>query len=210
MDKTKKRIYKSYTSWVVENKMRPEFIEAFVIEADVSEETFYKHFDSFESLERSFWKDLFIEAVSRTSNQSEFVTYSVNEKLLGFYYTWIEVMQEFRDFIVYSLNELSFHEIYPSEFESLKKYFEEVVGQLIAEGTATGEIAQRPWITDKYKHLLWSQPVVIIRFWSKDKSENFSATDALIEKTVNFSFDLMRSNSLDSFADLAKFHFQHR
>jgi hypothetical protein len=210
MDKTKKRIYSAYAAWVTENEKRPEFIEAFAIEADVKEETFKKYFDSFQSLEKSFWKDLFKEAVIQTSNQSEFTAYSVNEKLLGFYFTWMEVMKEYRDFVVYSLNELSFHEIYPTEFESLKKYFEEVVGQLIAEGIDTGEIATRPWITDKYQHLLWSQPVMIVKFWAKDTSENFSGTDALIEKTVNFSFDLMRSNSLDSFVDLAKFHLQHR
>jgi hypothetical protein len=210
MDKEKERIYNAYVSWVTENKSRPEFIEAFVIEADLKEETFIKYFDSFQSLEKSFWKDLFMEAVAQTSNQSEFAGYSVNEKLLGFYFTWMEVMKEYRDFVVFTLKRLSFHEIYPSEFELLKKYFEEVVGQLIEEGIATGEIANRPWITDKYQHLIWSQPVMIVRFWAKDTSENFSATDALIEKTVNFSFDLMRSNSLDSFVDLAKFHFQHR
>ena len=43
----------------------------------------------------------------------------------------------------------------------------------------------------------------------KDKSKNFEDTDALIEKTVNFSFDVMRSNGIDSFFDLAKFHIQH-
>jgi len=210
MDKTKARIYKAYAAWVTENKMRPEFIEAFVIEADIKETVFRQHFDSFKSLESSFWKDLFTEAVMLTSNQSEYADYSVNEKLLGFYYTWMEVLKEYREFIVFSLNNLRVHEIYPSEFELLKKYFEEIVGQLIAEGVASGEIADRPWISDRYKHLLWSQPVMILRFWAKDSSENFSATDALIEKTVNFSFDLMRSNSLDSFVDLAKFHFQHR
>ncbi|MDZ7608122.1 MAG: TetR family transcriptional regulator C-terminal domain-containing protein [Cyclobacteriaceae bacterium] len=210
MDKTKKKIYNAYTTWVVENKKRPEFIEAFVIEAAISEETFLKYFDSFKSLEKSFWKELFTEAVTKTSLQSEFAEYSVNEKLLGFYFTWIETMKEYRDFVVFTLNKLSFYELYPSEFESLKKYFEEVVRQLVAEGIASGEIANRPWIADKYQHLLWSQPVMILRFWVKDTSENLSGTDALIEKTVNFSFDLMRSNSLDSFVDLAKFHIQHR
>jgi len=210
MNKSKKGIYRAYATWVTENKKRPEFIEAFVIEADIKEETFNKHFDSFKTLEKSFWKDLFMDAVTQTSNQNEFAEYSVNEKLLGFYYTWMEVLKEYRDFVVFSLNNLNFYEIYPSEFESLKIYFEDVVGQLIADGIASGEIADRPWITDKYKHLLWSQPVTIIRFWAKDNSENYSGTDALIEKTVNFSFDLMRSNSLDSFVDLAKFHLQQR
>ena len=73
----------------------------------------------------------------------------------------------------------------------------------------TEEIANRMLITDKYKYLLWYQPVSIIKFWIKDESENFENTDALIEKTVNFSFDLMRSNGIDSFFDLAKFHIQH-
>ena len=83
------------------------------------------------------------------------------------------------------------------------------MGTLVQEGLSTEEIAKRQLISDKYKYLLWAQPVSIFKFWVKDESDNFEETDALIEKTVNFSFDLMRSNSLDSFFDLAKFHVQH-
>ena len=210
MEKNKEKIYRAYTAWVAENKKKPEFIEAFIIEADVSLEVFTSYFKTFIDLEKSFWADLFMDAVTQTSRQNEFDQYSVNEKLLGFYFTWVELIKEYREFIIYTFHNVRFHEIYPSEFDYLKKYFEEVIGQLIVEGMNSGEIAVRPWITDKYKYLLWSQPIMIIRFWSKDTSENFESTDALIEKTVNFSFDLMRSNSLDSFIDLAKFHIQHR
>jgi hypothetical protein len=87
--------------------------------------------------------------------------------------------------------------------------FLDYAGGLIEEGLATEEIARRQMIADKYKYLLWAQPISIFKFWVKDQSDQFEDTDALIEKTVNFSFDLMRSNSLDSLFDLAKFHIQH-
>ena len=85
----------------------------------------------------------------------------------------------------------------------------EAISNLVEEGVATQEIAKRLYITDKYHYALWSQPVSIIKFWVKDESKNFEDTDALIEKTVNFSFDLMNPNGFDSFFDLAKFHIQH-
>lgn len=210
MDKAKNHIYKAYTKWVAENKTRPEFIEAFIIEAGISQPIFLKHFNTFNSLEQCFWRDIFEEAVTLAAAQSEFSSYSVNEKMLGIYFTWMELLKAYRDFAAFVMNDLPVYSIYPSILVSMKSYFEKVAGQLIEEGIATGEIASRPWITNKYSSLLWSQPVMIIRFWVKDTSENFADTDALIEKTVNFSFDLMRSNSLDSFVDLAKFHFQHR
>jgi hypothetical protein len=83
------------------------------------------------------------------------------------------------------------------------------VGALVLEGISSEEIANRQLIVDKYKYMMWIQPVSIFKFWVRDGSENFEDTDALIEKAVNFSFDLMRSNGMDSFFDLAKFHIQH-
>ncbi len=210
MDKKKEKLFRIYTTWIAENKKRPEFIEAFVIEADSSENEFKSYFDSFEALEKAFWLDHFQEAVTRTSQQDEYAGYSINEKLLAYYFTWIEILEEHREYVVFAMENCRFYEIYPPQMADFKKYFEDVIGQLVDEGTSTMEIANRPLITERYKYMLWSQPVAIIRFWVRDTGENYENTDALIEKTVNFSFDMMRSNSLDSFVDLAKFHLQHR
>lgn len=209
MDKTRDKIYQSYIDYVLENKKRPKSVHAFVEELKIKEGTFFKYFKSFEQLEKSFWLTVFEQTLERVQSQGEYQAYSINEKLLALYYTWIEELQDYRSYAKYVLNHERIYELYPSEFNLFKDKFEELCTDLISEGIGTEEIANRMFVTDKYKYLLWYQPVSIIKFWVKDESENFENTDALIEKTVNFSFDLMRSNGVDSFFDLAKFHIQH-
>lgn len=209
MDKTQEKIVDNYINYIVNNKKLPGSIHSFMQELKLKESTFYKYFNSFNQLEKDFWNVLFERTLQSIQSQEVYLSYSVNEKLLAFYYTWVEILKDYREFVIYTIAEEKIYELYPSGFDLFKQNFEVFAAQLIEEGIATEEIANRMFITDKYKYALWFQPVSIIKFWVKDKSKDFEDTDALIEKTVNFSFDLMRSNGIDSFFDLAKFHIQH-
>ena len=209
MDKTKDKLYRHYINYLLDHQRKPKSEHAFVEELKLKEGTFFKYFNSFEHLEKSFWLSIFEGTLERVQSQEEYQSYSINEKLLALYYTWMEELQDYRSYATYVLKQEHFYEFFPSEFSLFKERFEEVCTELVNEGLGTQEIADRMFITDKYKYVLWYQPVTIIKFWVKDQSENFENTDALIEKTVNFSFDLMRSNGIGSFFDLAKFHIQH-
>lgn len=209
MNKTRERLINSFIDHVVTKGKRPTSVRRFVEELKLKESTFYKNFTTLEHLENAIWQDLFDITIQAIQQEKEYTSYSVNEKLLAFYFTWIENLKDMREYAAFVIKEERVYEVYPSCFKQFKEGFTQYCNQLIEEGTATGEIATRMFISDKYMYFLWYQPVSIIKFWVKDKSEGFADTDALIEKTVNFSFDLMRSNTLDSFFDLAKFHIRH-
>ena len=209
MDKTHQKLFEKYISFVADHKKQPSSIHSFMEELKLKEGTFYKYFNSFDQLEKDFWNLIFGRTVKNIQSEEVYLSYSINEKLLSFYYSWIEELKDYREFVSFVMDEEKVYEPYPTGFDLFKQNFEAYSNQLVEEGIATGEIADRLYITDKYKYALWYQPVTIIKFWVKDKSKDFEDTDALIEKTVNFSFDLMRSNGLDSFFDLAKFHIQH-
>ncbi len=209
MGKTQERIFNEYIKFILEHKKQPLSILSFTSDLKMKESTFYKYFTSFDQLEKEFWKVIFDRTIHNIENQDVYHSYSINEKLLAFHYTLIEELKGYRNYAVHVLHHEKIYELYPSCFETFKKKFEDFTSKLVDEGLVTQEIASRPFITDKYKYFLWYQPVSILKFWVKDESKNFENTDALIEKTVNFSFDLMISNGLDSFFDLAKFHIQH-
>ena len=209
MDKTQERIVNAYINFILENKKQPSSILSFASELKLKESTFHKYFDSFDQLKKAFWNIIFDQTIQKIESEEIYQSYSVNEKLLAFYYTWIEELKNYRGYTIYVLKRERIYELYPSDFDQFKKRFEVYISKLVEEGLASQEIAKRPFITDKYHYVLWSQPVSIIKFWAKDESRNFENTDALIEKTVNFSFDLMNPNGFDSFFDLAKFHIQH-
>lgn len=209
MDTTKRKILSKYVDFIQHHKKPPKSIGSFMQELKMKESTFLRFFDSFKQLEKEYWRSTFEIVLQNIQRQEVYESYSVNEKLLAFYFAWIEEVKGYREFVKYTIKEERIYELYPDSFELFKKDFEDYCEALISEGLATEEVAKRLYITDKYKYLLWYQPVSIIKFWTKDQSKDFEDTDALIEKTVNFSFDMMRSNGMDSLFDLAKFHIQH-
>lgn len=56
-----------------------------------------------------------------------------------------------------------------------------------------------------YAEAFWTQFLVILGFWYKDSSVNFTKTDALIEKSSLVFNDLIQKKSLHNLMDLGKF-----
>jgi phosphoribulokinase len=79
-----------------------------------------------------------------------------------------------------------------------QQYFE----QLIWEGSNTGEIQSRLYLSSYYKDALWNMLLSVVNFWQRDQSAFKERTDVYIEKSVHFTVDLLSPNALDSGFDL--------
>ena len=209
MKPTKERIADKYIRFVATHDKQPPSVIDFADSLKIKEGTFYRHFSSFNQLEKDIWANIFRNTLRQLEKDEEYLSFSVGEKFLAFFYTWTGMLKDYRSFVVYSMKEEGLLEVYPACMEDFRKEFEKYAGRLVSEGINTGEIAHRPWLTERYKDLFWYQVIYVLKFWVKDKSNNFEDTDALIEKSVKFLFDIVGPNGVDSFADLAKFHLQH-
>jgi len=49
-----------------------------------------------------------------------------------------------------------------------------------------------------------------MKFWLDDTSEAFEKTDIFIEKSLNTSFELLNTKSLNNIIDLAKFLYKEK
>ena len=197
-----------YIAFVLEHHKRPASVHTFMKSINAEEKEFYQHYSSFEALERSIWADSFQQTIDKIRQESVYEGYSVREKLLAFYFTLIEQLKAVRSFAQYT------HQQADKELAWLKgegllkeseKIFKEYVSQLITEGVYTEEIADRMFLTDRYADALWLETGFIVRFWLKDRSDNFEKTDAAIEKAVNLTLDLLGKNIFDASFDFIKF-----
>lgn len=59
-----------------------------------------------------------------------------------------------------------------------------------------------------YEEALWLQFISILKFWSKDTSEECENTDVFIEKTIKLSFELHNTIPTESLIDYGKFLFK--
>lgn len=217
------KIRKAYTEYVLEHGKQPTSVFQFVKKLKIPESEFYTHYASFDAIEADIWLTFFQEARQTVEADETYQGYSVREKLLAFYYTWIELLKAQRSFAVYSVGRLReqgagnpVHQklgktpvLSSQVMRPFKEAFDDFARDLLAEGRESREVEPRPFLTDRYPKALWAETLYILDFWVRDVSKNFERTDTIIEKAVNTTFDLIGRSPLDSLFDLAKFIYQN-
>ena len=207
---TEEKIREGYIAHILEHGERPASIYKFIKSIKIKEEEFYNHFNSFDNIEKDIWLSVFKMTLEMVKNDSVYDEYSVREKMLAFFYTYVEQLKSYRSFILQTVPKKIRPELTPYYLVEVRKAFKEWVNELLLEGEETEEIEQRPLIGKKYDEALWFQFLFVIGFWIKDNSKAFEKTDAAIEKSVNLAFDLMGRGPLDAMLDFGKFLFQNR
>jgi hypothetical protein len=203
------KITAAYIDFILTKGKKPTSVYEFTSKIKIDEQDFYSFFNSFEGLEKSIWAGFVQTTLDTLAASEEYNSYPVKEKLLSFYYTLVEVLKKNRSFILVSV-EKEAELIRNNVLSKTREVFKDYTSQLMAEGTGSGEIVKRPYISDKYPEGLWLQMLFVIRFWVKDDSKGFEKTDAAIEKAVKVSFDLMGPGAVDSLLDMAKFLYQNK
>jgi AcrR family transcriptional regulator len=209
------KIQEAYIDYVLENGHEPPSVYQFMKKLRMKEATFYEHFNSFTALQKEIWREYFNETLKRIQSDQVYPTYSVREKLLAFYFTWIELLKANRSYVMYCLKTIT-----PLERDlarnrgtflaGFKQDFLDYANELLAEGKESNEIVERPLISKMYDEGLWRQLLFVLNFWVRDDSQGFEQTDAAIEKAVNLSFDVMGRGAVDAAIDLARFLYQKR
>ena len=225
---TLEKIRNAYTEYVLEHGHQPTSVFQFAKKLKLAEAEFYTHYASFDAIEADIWLAFFTEAKATVEADGTYQSYSVREKLLAFYYTWIELLKGQRSFVVYSYGRLKEGAMTGSTSRAglrvrregrnaqsrvlfpFKDAFFDYARDLLAEGRESKEVEPRAFITDRYPNALWRQTLFLLNFWVKDASKNFEKTDTAIEKAVNTSFDLIGRSPLDTLFDFARFVYRNR
>jgi hypothetical protein len=206
----KNHIRETYKVFLLENGKIPSSVFALCKLLNISEGEFYDHYNSLEAIDKDIWLSIFESTLQHLENDEVYRKYSAREKLLAFYFTWVQKLKENRSYVLLFKSNLKLADLKIEELESFRKAFEKYAHHLILQGYETREIKERKFISDKYKHGFWLQALFVLNFWIKDSSQNFESTDAAIEKAVDISFRLIGENSFDSLLDFGKFLFSKK
>ena len=202
---TAEEIQSAYIDYVLTKGTKPASVYVFAKDNNLTEEEFYNFFGSFDGIEESIWTGLCQKALTEVQNQEIWDQYSSREKTLAFFYALIELLKSKRSFVLYSLKQSGQTIGTPSILKGVKNLFESFASGLVDQGVESGELADRRFLTSRYKDALWVQFGVIVNFWVKDSSAGFEKTDEAIEKGINVTFDLFGKSPLDSLFDYGKF-----
>ncbi|GAB4345599.1 MAG: hypothetical protein OHK0038_25820 [Flammeovirgaceae bacterium] len=207
----KEKLQEAFIQFISKNNRMPRSINELLEDAQVTEDEFRQVFKSLSGLEESIWDDFIEEVLRRIKSEPVYHTYSAREKFLAFEYTLLEVIKDYRKFVNKSINSFqSLDNLSLPQIKTFRKKYKIWAQEVIDEGIESGELKNRPLLSDKYVDVLWLQVWFIIQYWLKDKSKDYEQTDAAIEKSLNMSCDFLGHTPLDSAFDFAKFLFQKK
>ncbi|WP_224489183.1 TetR family transcriptional regulator C-terminal domain-containing protein [Robertkochia flava] len=203
-------ILNHYMTWILENNRKPESVYHFCKELGITEPEFYKHYASISALDRGVWNGFYDHAMSMLEKDHSFQEYGNREKLLSFYYTFMELLNLNRSYVLYVTREggASLKEL--EQLQGLRKRVKDFAKELIEQANEDKKLRLNKRSPELFSEGAWVQLLVIIRFWIADESPGFEKTDVFIEKSVNTVFDLFESTPIEKVLDLGKFLWQER
>jgi hypothetical protein len=204
------KIIDAYIAYVLEHGEQPQSVFAFAKQLEMEENEFYKYFASFAVVEKQILLSIFNETKLQLTNDEVFKSYGAREKMLAFFYAWIEHARNKRSYLLQLHGQSKLPTPVPAYLNGIKDEFKAFAQEILNEGIESHEVSQRKYISDKYPDALWVQFAFIHQFWLKDHSTDFEKTDAAIEKSLQLAFELMGKGVLDAAIDFGKFLFQNR
>lgn len=199
-----------YMNYVLEHGSDPVTMYKFANEGNFQEKTFYKYFTSFDSMKNEIFVSFFKQTMSLLNQSEEFSQFDSRHKLLSFYYTFFEVLNANRSYVVYSLDLMKngFNSI--KMLKGLRKHFLEFIDTIDIEKLEFKDERIEKLQNTGIKEAAWSQFLVTIKFWINDESPSFEKTDIFIEKSVNAGFDIINVAPIKSVFDFGKFLFKDK
>ena len=203
----KAKIIQAYKELSLESSRFPVSINAVCERAEVERPVFHKHFVGLATVQEAIWQGFFMSTINSIEASEVYAEYMVREKLLAFYFTFFEVVSDDRAFVELFSEQMGVWNYNPRCLMGMKPLFLAFLTELVEEGKEVEEVAERYVMGGDYPGWHWPQFLYLVNFWLGDKSEGYARTDQAVEKAVNFGFDVMGRNVLDSAFDLARFLF---
>lgn len=202
---TPEQIQNSYIDYVLTHNEQPSSVYDFAKKLKMTEAQFYDSYASFSAIEKHIWLDATLTTIEQVKLQEIWAQYSSREKILSFFFSYVELLKSKRSFVIYSLKKHKGKLSTPDVLTDVKPVFENFAEEVINDGLESGELADRKFLSKRYKDALWIQFAFILNFWIDDDSAGFEKTDEAIEKGINVSFDLFQRSPIDNLFEYGKF-----
>jgi hypothetical protein len=154
-------------------------------------------------LEQEVYSTFFKNTVDLLSKNEEYAEFDAKNKLLSFYYTFFEILNRNRSYVMHTLHQGPIESM--RMMAPLRKHFIAFINELDIDSM---DLVQENLNRIKAKSLsevAWGQLMFTLKFWKEDTSPGFEKTDVFIEKSINTSMDLVASKPFEGLIDLGKF-----
>jgi hypothetical protein len=197
-------ISEAYMATLQKEGHAPVSVHRFCKDLGIAEKDFYMAFPNLHAVEKHFWRSWMETIIAAVLSGKEWTSFSAKERYLAFLFAFTGQALEQRSLLEQRFGKLTLL-CNPSSLDGLKSSLKDFTSELIQHGMEKGDIAHRGALGNLYPEVLYIHWRSVLEYFLKDESQGFERTDAFIEKTVEFAFDLFRTQVIDSAADLVRF-----
>lgn len=201
----KDNIISLYMESVLMNEKTPKSVFKFCTEHNFDEAVFYEHFGSFEGLQIEIWNSFYEKTILLANKDESYSTFSNQEKMLTFFYTFFELLTLNRSYILFTLKEHQNIMKNMSQLKGLRQNIKHFAATLIRENNEDRKLKVLKQSVTVFSEGAWLQTLFLLKYWMEDNSAGFEKTDIAIEKSVRAIFDVFNTQPLESVLDFGKF-----
>lgn len=202
---TNEQLIDLYMDYVLENGATPITVYKFCKNNNITEDEFYNFYGSFEALEKGVWKRFFEHTFELMQKSAEYKSYSIREKLLTFYFSFFEMLNANRSYVLFALQQSKSPLNNLEQLSGLRRKVKAFAKDLAREENAEKQAMNLKKSETIFSEAVWLQLLFLLKFWKNDNSPGFESTDVAIEKSVNTLFDLFDTTPLERVFDFGKF-----
>jgi AcrR family transcriptional regulator len=201
--KTRGELIAAWSEMARKTGTPPNSIPRFCSRLEIEEGDFFRLFPSMQAVERAFWREQIERVVQSVKDGGEYEGFDARQRFLTVVFAFLEDSLSYRSLLL-----MRFQNSSACRAKELARFDETIrafVSEILEQGRETGEIAERGRVSRLYPEgfvLLFHR---IIHFHLQDESEGYERTDAFVEKSVKFAFDVISTQAIDSAIDLARF-----
>ncbi|MDX1462655.1 MAG: TetR family transcriptional regulator C-terminal domain-containing protein [Marinirhabdus sp.] len=202
---TRQSILTAYMNHVLEQETRPKSVYKFAKDHKITEAEFYNFFGSFEGLQQEIWNSFFDLSMRLAHKNEAYDSFSNQEKMLTFFYTFFELLTANRSYVLFALQEQQDMMKNMKQLKGLRSRVKEFASRLVEAANAEKNLKILKQPKSVFSEGAWLQTLFILKYWMEDNSPNFEKTDMVIEKSVRAIFDVFETTPLESVLDFGKF-----
>ena len=187
---TKEKIVSMYMNYSLEHNEKPKSVYKFTKVNEITETEFYTFFGTIESVEKEIFKMFYDKTIELLQKDKEYESYDMRSKLLGFNFTFFELLTANRSYVVMTLKEHGNQLKNLIQLTSLRMNYKRFVSEIITDDFRTQqEQFQNCWLLlrlDAETKAIDGKSVVIFG--------DLFAAECIVHKAHDIAYFLVRIN----------------
>jgi len=177
--------------------------------AGIGDATIYNYFPAKEEILFAYYEGQFHNCVQELKKVDEFNTFTFQEQVQTYFETMLALFLPDREFVNESFRAI-FFSMTPNyrQFRPIQDQFFHILDDLFKAAIEVGEIPEQMF-SELIYYLFWDFFIGMVFYWLQDKSEHFSDTSVLLDKSLGLASTFIKAGVVNKVFDIASFLFKN-